>query len=254
MTATPAPPPATAPDPRSPSAPPAANAVREAFAPDLEVLKAADELAARLAAGNLTKAETPSTIRATFDAAGIDEAGAEAEVERHRKIIEARRRIVEARRARTEISRIDARRQELLAELEGHEKRIHSELTDLRDAQMEPDTLALLEAHARRDLRTRLLPGYILDEIAEVQDRLNALTPDVQKLEGLQKFQPVTIDAGLLDGITTASGRRQERDRVERRNTDGQQEHADLVGRLEARKEEGRRLHARVEELRGTCL
>jgi len=238
----------------SPPSPPAAKAVREAFAPDLEVLKAADELAARLAAGNLTKAETPSTIRATFDAAGIDEAGAETEVERHRKMIEARRRIAAARRARTEISRIEARRKELLVELEGHQKRIHSELRDLRDAQREPDALAGLEALARRALRTKLLPRYIQTELARISVELSTLAPHIQRLEQLRPFKPATVSADFRSAGTTPTRHQAERDRIARQNADGQKQHENLVRWLQDRKAQAHRLQERVEQLRGMYL
>ena len=236
------------------AASPAADAVREAFAPDLEVLKAADELAARLAAGKLGKQDTQAKIRATFDAAGFDEEGATAEVERHRKIIEARLKIAEARRARTEISRIDARRQELLAELEGHQKRIHAELTDLRDAQLDPDGLVRLDALEGRDLQTKLLPGYVQTELTRISAELRTLAPHIQRLEALLPFTPATVSADFRSAATTPARHQAERDRIARLNVAGGKQHKDLIRLLQQRKVRADRLKAREQELRELYL
>lgn len=241
--------------PPADAAPPSSDPISTAFAgPDRAVMVAADELASRIAANKLAKDDSPETIKAVFDAAGFDQAGAAADVQRHREIIEVRHIISESRQAHDSVALIDAelarhqaRREKVLRELDAEGRR-------LADARQEPALVATREEGAVRDLRKRLLPAYVQDQLAEIQDRLNVLAPHMQRLEILPPFKPATISEGSLGAATTPARHQQERDRLERVNAEGLRQHEDLVRWLQDRKARAHRLQGREEELRSLYL
>ncbi len=233
----------------------ATPAVRGAFTVNEAALHAADTLAARIASEKLTKADMPDAIRRTFREAGFDEAAAEAEVERHRRIIECRRRIAEGKAAGAELARLDSRRDELSAELGRTEERINAELRSLQEPRWEASTRQQHASDARRALERDLLPAFVLARLSPLQTRRAELAAEERRLDAaLGQHRPMPLDPGLLASMSFERSREDERKRVEAINHQRAKAREEFERRLEAIRRERAVLDDRGAALRGHYL
>ena len=230
------------------------TAIADAFAADPDASRRADELAARIAADRCGAKDTPGTIRKTFEAAGLDQTGAEAEVERHRKVAEWRQRLRQAEKAAAtrekldaEIAQVERQRAEALVEHDRRLRELGQRCEGVRSA-------AIVAQQARKELAA-LLPPHVRTELDVIAEEFIRLHKDERRLnDELRRHSPVEVDELRLACLQTRKQREEEREQVERANRARSTKRAELSAELDQVKTRQRELNAKAEKLRGIYL
>ncbi len=191
--------------------------IADAYAVDEKYLIAADQLAAKIAAGE--KLDPDDDVRATFGFAQLDEAGAAREVERHRRVITQRRLLEDGRAAAAEVPAIEARAAKIRAERDAAEKRFRQELIAVEEPLAHLRRRAAMAKDAERELTYRLLPSHITRKLSARQTRRAELAELEHRLRGnVAHARPIAVDRNFLAQCRFERSRKAEIDRVAHEN------------------------------------